>query len=400
MGNYPYWAVMDELVGFKVLVPQAEALGMIGVIRSLGSAGLEVHAASSQSNALGLRSKFTSRPLICPPIGHPEFVGWLRNYCSSEEIKIIIPTEGIMLALRNNLKEFEDILPITIDPEKISIAYSKARTHQLYESRELYENTPPAIVITKKNYDDNKSRLDELDFPVYVKTDAIDSLSGCVGGRVVPANTSDDALEVVEELLLEFSHVIVQGHVEGKGAGVNCIRWNDEYPAVFLNYCDHESPHKGGLSTLRRGWDCAEMREDAKSRLDALGWQGVAMVEYKVNPLNGSFSCIEINARFWAALHLALYSGANFPLYLAALHFGNQADIPEKWKKISCCYDVPGEIAHVSSILKDPEVGVSKKVSSVATFFSHYFNPNVKFDLLYPGDRKLYFINLLRFLGF
>lgn len=392
---------MNELKNVRVLVPQAEALGMIGVIRSLGSAGLEVHAASSQSNALGLRSNFTSKALVCPPMEHPEYIDWLRSYCLSEKIKILIPTEGLMLALRDGLKDFDDILPISTEPEKILLAYSKARTHQLYESKGLYKNTPPALVFTQENYEQLKSRLNELDFPVFVKTDAIDSLSiESGGGRVLSAKTSSKALAIVQELLFRSSHVVVQGYIEGKGAGVNCLRWNGEYPAVFLNYCDHESPHKGGLSTLRRGWDCPEMREDAKNRLDALDWQGVAMVEYKVNPLNGNFSCIEINARFWAALHLALYSGANFPLYLSALHAGFPVNIPKKWNEASCCYDVPGEIAHVSSMLKDSEIGLAKKMASIVTFFSHYFNPKVKFDLYYPGDRKLYFINLLRFLGF
>ena len=43
----------------NILTPQAEAVGTIGVIRSLGSAGYCVHACSHDPKALGLRSNLS-----------------------------------------------------------------------------------------------------------------------------------------------------------------------------------------------------------------------------------------------------------------------------------------------------------------------------------------------------
>ena len=63
-----------------VLVPDAQALGMIGVIRSLGKAGYLVHASSNERDALGLASNFTSKPAINPPYRDGCFIKWLRTY--------------------------------------------------------------------------------------------------------------------------------------------------------------------------------------------------------------------------------------------------------------------------------------------------------------------------------
>ena len=51
---------------FPVLVPEAHAIGMIAVIRSLGRAGYPVHAAASRPDALGLQSKFAAHAVHFP----------------------------------------------------------------------------------------------------------------------------------------------------------------------------------------------------------------------------------------------------------------------------------------------------------------------------------------------
>ncbi|MEX2648810.1 MAG: hypothetical protein WD673_07335, partial [Alphaproteobacteria bacterium] len=66
--------------GFAVLVPQVDAIGMIGVVRSLGRAGYRVHACSASPSALGLRSRFAGDAVVHPPYDHPDFLAWSRTY--------------------------------------------------------------------------------------------------------------------------------------------------------------------------------------------------------------------------------------------------------------------------------------------------------------------------------
>src|SRR5690606_17122175 len=56
----------------------------------------------------------------------------------------------------------------------------------------------------------------------------------------------------------------------------------------------------------------------ANRLLKPLGWHGVAMIEFKVDS-QGRWWLIEINARLWGSLQLAVDSGADFPWLLYQL---------------------------------------------------------------------------------
>jgi predicted ATP-grasp superfamily ATP-dependent carboligase len=58
------------------------------------------------------------------------------------------------------------------------------------------------------------------------------------------------------------------------------------------------------------------LRERALALLDAFAWQGVAMVEFKVEGATGTPYLMEVNGRFWGSLQLAIDAGVDFPALL------------------------------------------------------------------------------------
>jgi protein-tyrosine-phosphatase len=62
-----------------------------------------------------------------------------------------------------------------------------------------------------------------------------------------------------------------------------------------------------------------ELLDAALKLLGTLRYTGVAMVEFKRDPGTGRWVLLEVNARFWGSLPLALASGADFPLALFQL---------------------------------------------------------------------------------
>ena len=56
--------------------------------------------------------------------------------------------------------------------------------------------------------------------------------------------------------------------------------------------------------------------ERSRRLLEHFGWQGVAMVEYKVDERTGTPMLMEINGRFWGSLQLAVDAGVDFPRLL------------------------------------------------------------------------------------
>ena len=196
-----------------------------------------------------------------------------------------------------------------------------------------------------------------------------------------------------------FHKIIIQGFVSGKGTGVYFMRWNGVILAEFANLCIHEVPHTGGLCSLRESWRHQKMRNDALCKLEAMQWEGVAMMEYRWNPTSDEFALIEMNSRFWAALHLALYAKVDFPLVLAQAFFGEQGNEPQHDypEKLLCRWTVPLEIGHIRSLMKDPQVPASQWIRALFNFVALSLNPRVRSDLFYPGDRALYFREILRF---
>ena len=62
----------------------------------------------------------------------------------------------------------------------------------------------------------------------------------------------------------------------------------------------------------------------AERLLRSLGWQGVAMVEFKRDSRDGSLRLMEINGRFWGSLQLAIDAGVDFPAILVDLVGGKR----------------------------------------------------------------------------
>jgi predicted ATP-grasp superfamily ATP-dependent carboligase len=90
-----------------------------------------------------------------------------------------------------------------------------------------------------------------------------------------------------------------------------------------------EKPPWGGVSVLREAIAVDPDAADYSRRLlRALGWHGVAMVEFKRERTTGVPFLMEINGRFWGSLQLAIDAGLDFPVSLARLYFGDV--VPEQ----------------------------------------------------------------------
>jgi predicted ATP-grasp superfamily ATP-dependent carboligase len=105
---------------------------------------------------------------------------------------------------------------------------------------------------------------------------------------------------------------------EALGVGV-LMNLSSESRAAFAYRRLREYPITGGPSTLRESiWDPG-LVGIAERLLSRLGWVGVAMVEFKVDPRDGRPKLLEVNPRFWGSLHHAIACGVDFPFLLYSL---------------------------------------------------------------------------------
>lgn len=385
-----------------ILVPQADSMGAIGVIRSLGLHGYVVHAASSNPAALGCKSAFTTVAHQCPVYEDPGYLPWLRQVISSAGIAAIVPSEGFLLAIRQHFTEFSPLMAIPANPELVYGCLSKVYVFDQFlraADHRLQQHISRTLVL------DHPDQLQDVDFsdwrlPFFVKGDGYYGKHG-QDALVQAVYSLSAAQDAVKSAFENYTKVLLQDCSTGVKATVNLLMQDGEILAESMAVASHENPHRGGLTSLRRSWWHQPMYEDAVLRLQALGWNGPAMVEYKWDYKTQSFDFIELNSRYWAALNLDILAGLHFPaIQMNYFLQGIKPQVTERLTRtIVVRHAFPADFGYLLSKLKDPEVAMTAKLKSAVGFFLYFLHPGIQSDLNFPGDRALAWINTKAFLA-
>jgi predicted ATP-grasp superfamily ATP-dependent carboligase len=385
--------------GCPVLVVEAQTLGAIGVIRSLGRAGYPVHACAQQAHAIGLHSNYAHSSIVCPRYEAPDFIGWLREYVCRHEIKVIIPSESMLLAIRPSFEEVARRLPLSERPEVVYTGMSKCDVVEKLLHQGAGNHLPPSFIVESDSRTPSPAALQALGCPLFLKVDACHGRDGRPG-KVFKVRSAEAAAELLLELKRQYDKVLIQGHVPGQGVGVFFLRWEGRVLAEFMHRRLHEVPYEGGVSSLRESCFIQAIHDDALAKLEHLDWQGIAMLEYRWDEASGRYHFLELNGRFWGSLHLALFAGVDFPALLVDAFCGHPPSRPPRPALgIRCRHTIPGEVQYVWSMLKAGHLPYRQRGWAALEFLLLSLNPTVYADLLFPGDRQLYWKNMAQYGG-
>lgn len=382
----------------SIIVCESQTVGSIGVIRSLGMIGYKVLACSPKPDALGFKSRYVKKILVCPEYSNTdEFLAWLDHTLENHDVDCIIPSEGFLLAARPRFQKIRHLLPFNQKEKDVYSGMSKYDLFDSFDGPNIDPKLSEHLPVFHKFGSSNESdfNVSEFPFPVYLKTDGTYSKTGEYGNVSVSENLSELNIQM-EKARKEFSSFLLQGHAKGVGVGVFVLRWEGRVYASFMHRRIHEVPHTGGASSLRESWWNQVVYDDAIARFEAMDWQGVGMLEYRWDQATGDFVLLEFNARFWGSLHLALYAGVDFPALLADAFFGHPRESGTSVAGIKCRLTFPKEIQYVWSCLKDKNLGVRKKLWVIFEFFLLSADLRVKSDMLYGNDWRLYMPMFLR----
>tara|TARA_R110002073_G_scaffold335986_1_gene529730 strand:- start:330 stop:1511 length:1182 start_codon:yes stop_codon:yes gene_type:complete len=382
----------------NVMVAGAHSMGALGVIRSLGKAGYIVHAASESSNETCFRSNYAHHRVIHPSGDKPEFKEWFENYVDTYNIKLIIPGGPISPGGHSIIDRYMHLFPVKNDANILA----KSNKYELFESllseSEQSEHLPPITLVNLNMELPTERNLSKLGCPLFIKLDRVHSIND-QGDQVIRLDTAIEAFSCLSELKTNYKKAVVQGFVQGSGVGVFLLRWDGVIKAKFMHRRLHEMPHTGGASSLRESWWHDKILKDAEANLSRINWEGVAMIEYRWDCNTDEFYLMEMNLRFWGSLHLAIYSGVDFPKLLADAFFGHDfAPNPKPEIGVKCRNTIPGEIGYIVSLWRDKNVSLFRKFYSILELIWLSLDFRVKNDLLFPGDRKIFFYRLMQFL--
>jgi hypothetical protein len=378
-----------------ILVPEAHAVAALGAIRSLGRAGYPVHALSVIKDGIGLRSRYAVAGVVAPPYSSAEFGPWVLDYVKTHSIAGIVPL-AVFGAEPSVFERLAPLMPIPRDPGVLArnlTKYGVSKHLMSADDATVRDNLPPTLLIERENGLPDLATIAGLPAPYFIKADGQFSASRA-GSQLVKAGDAAAARDQVAKLAEDYSHFIVQGYVPGMGAAAAFIVWNGTVVADFLNLCVHEVD---GFCTLRESWRHEAMHADALRKIRSLGWEGVSMLEYRWDPTTDKFHLIELNPRFWAALHTALYAGSDLPRYLFDAFFGRDGSYKGDYALgVRARLTFPYEIGYVLSRLRNADLSAFAKLWSVVEFFLLFGDPRVRADMFFPRDRGLYFRSLAR----
>lgn len=305
----------------SVLVTDAGRTSAIAFLRSLGRKGWRVIAADADARSAGFRSRYTAERFVYPdPRRSPRaFVEGLHAYLTANAVDLVVPvTDECIHPLARQRARFEGLTRLAIAPdEALATVMDKQATLEL--ARRLGVPFPETRTVTSRA--EARAAAAELRFPLVVKPS--------VSRRYNPVDDTIEKGQVTfardpEELerrmqRLEGRHVVLlQPYEPGVGVGVECLARAGRVLRAFQHRRLAEIPVSGGASAWRESVALdPELFAYAQRLIEALGWTGLIMVEFKLGTRPW---LLEINGRVWGSLPLACMAGVDFPGELAELY--------------------------------------------------------------------------------
>jgi predicted ATP-grasp superfamily ATP-dependent carboligase len=308
----------------SVLVTDGEQRAALAVVRSLGCAGYAPYVCSSRRRSLAGSSRFTRKDAVVPdPLADPGgYLTALEELIKQWQIEVLLPvTEASLLAILPARQRLGVQLPFPELETFLSICDKKLLMER---AAEVGIAVPRQCVITRPE-EINEIASQPLTFPLVIKPAR--SVADSEGGRVALAVChAADAGELWARLATfpaAAYPLLLQQRIVGPGVGVFLLVWEGKLVATFAHRRLREKPPSGGISVYSESIALDPgLLERTCALLNRFGWNGLAMVEYKMDAATQTPFLMEVNARFWGSLQLAIDAGVDFPALLLKVSGG------------------------------------------------------------------------------
>jgi len=312
----------------SVFVTDGEQRATLALVRSLGGSGVPVTVGSESADSLAGSSRYCVRRFCyAPPFEQGEaFQATVLKEMQTGKYDVLFPmTDITTILLARMRKALNPFVRVPIATEE-QIAQVQDKRNVLLAAQRIGIGCPETFML--HDDEDLDALAERLHYPVVLKP----RLSWLwrngewVSGGVQYAHDAKDLKKKYLQSHALIPHPLIQERIDGEGRGVFLLVWNGELKAAFCHRRLREKPPWGGVSVYRESMPVDKrIVDDSYKLLQAFGWQGPAMVEFKVDNRDGQLKLMEVNGRFWGSLQLASDAGINFPLLYYRLAIGEDA---------------------------------------------------------------------------
>jgi predicted ATP-grasp superfamily ATP-dependent carboligase len=313
-------------VSHDAVQPLALVFGGIGLIRSLGEAGIPVIAAGGPGR-VEYSSRYVQRSMILSDSDSRAFIDELLRAGKQFASKPVIFTDSdlVLKALSRHREVLEPYYHFLFpDKELIEDLVDKRRFGILAQTHHL----PIPWTYVPKDADDLTAIAARLQYPCIIKPEnqelwAQKEVAGALFGgehfKALKIQSSKELLSNCRKLAaLGIDHnYIIQEYIDGRDEMLYDLHiYLDRYSAVraaFVGQKIRTYPIHFGMGCYTRSVDRPDIIKVGVSALQNLGYTGVANMNLKVAP-DGRITILEINTRYSLWTYLGARCRINIPL--------------------------------------------------------------------------------------
>jgi len=383
----------------KVLILDGRQRSTLAAVRSLGKLGLKVVVGEDSFPCLASRSKYCNATFKYSSVSkNPvKFANDILAELSRDNYDMVLPmidtTTQVLVGIGDEISKLSNLPSVAKDIYARTI--DKGQVVKL--AMEL------GLAVPKTYFLDSIADIEkinaELTYPIVIKPRQSKYLldSRWLDCGVDYAYSLDDLRTKLQRVDKSIPLPILQERVKGPGEGTFVLYNHGKLKSIFFHKRLREKPLSGGVSVLRESIAIdSAMREYSETLLNALGWHGVAMVEFKLDERDNKPKIMEINTRFWGSLQLAIDSGIDFPAMLYRMIMNG--DIPDKFD-----YEVGvqsrwelGDVDHLLARLFKSEKALRLPDNFPGRLktlyeFMKFYKPNMKYEVLRLSDPKPFY---------
>jgi D-aspartate ligase len=312
-------SVPDEPMEFAA--PPAVVVGVtwangLGLIRSLGEAGVPVLALNPTPNPVGFASRYVTRALLCPDPADAEadflsFMDRLGQRLNHRGVLFLTRDEDVSTVSRNQARlerHFAvpfagwDVLSRIVDKEG---QYATA----------AQVGVPLPVTFFPRDEPEAIDCAGRMTYPAIVKPAYHARFFEQFGVKGFFAHDAKEAVGQVVRGAAAGYRMLIQEVVPGKADRLytlgSYLNRAGEPLAMFTGRKLRQNPRDFGSCRIGESCPAPEVAELGLRLLRALGFWGISQVEFKLDPRDGQFKLMEVNARSYQWQHLSTACGAN-----------------------------------------------------------------------------------------
>lgn len=297
----------------NVLITSAWLRSSYSMMRQLSKSGHNVYCCDTKKIGMCQWSRFSSGFDLysCFYSNEKKFIRDLVFIVQKRKIDLIIPSHdetAVLAKYRNFFSEQQLALLPTND--QCDLFNNKKSSYDF--ARNLGVNIPKRF-----SYDDPNTIAKLLSEDNNSTKYVIKLLKGNSSKGVFYAKNAQEVQTTVNSLIKKFDLTKdrwpqVEEYVEGIGCGVSVLYWRGKVKLFFTHRRLSEKIKTGGTSTVRQSCRIPIIEKAALRIFDKVQYHGLAMMEFKYEPMTGKYWFIEVNPRLWGSIPLAISSNADF----------------------------------------------------------------------------------------